>query len=161
MKTLIKSREAIEKMSERQFPKGTLLISITDVGDADVKLQYEPEYILRIEFDDVDNDVLVDEVGNNASLDEKMAVEKKYNMISQKQAYEIARMYYEHKDEITTLICQCEHGQSRSAAVAAAIMEFRSRRGIDIFSHDNFYPNKVVFRRVLEALKDQIPVYSN
>ena len=58
MKTLIKSREAIEKMSVRQFPKGTLLISITDVGDADVNLQYEPEYILRREFDDVDNDVV-------------------------------------------------------------------------------------------------------
>ena len=65
-----------------------------------------------------------------------------------------------HKDEINTLICQCEHGQSRSAAVAAAILEFRSRRGIDVFSNDNYFPNKVVYRRVLAALKDQIPVYT-
>ena len=60
---------------------------------------------------------------------------------------------------ITTLICQCEHGQSRSAAVASAILEFKSRRGIQIFADDRYYTNKVVFRRVLEALKDQIPVY--
>lgn len=52
------------------------------------------------------------------------------------------------------MICQCEHGQSRSAAVAAAIMEFRSRRGITVFAHDSYYPNKVVFRKVLEALKN-------
>ena len=45
-------------------------------------------------------------------------------------------------------------------SIAAAILEFRSRRGIDVFSNDNYYPNKVVYRRVLEALKDQIPVYT-
>ena len=81
------------------------------------------------------------------------------NVISSDQAHEIAKVYYENKDRITTLICQCEHGQSRSAAVASAILEFKSRRGIQIFADDRYYPNKVVFRRVLEALKDQIPVY--
>ena len=108
----------------------------------------------------MDNDVIIDEVGKSATPEEKAVVEKKYNMISLGQAHEIAKIYYNNKDQINTLICQCEHGQSRSAAVAAAILEFRSRRGIDVFSNDNYYPNKVVYRRVLEALKDQIPVYT-
>ena len=160
MKILIKSRKEIEMLSKKSFPTQTLVISITDANDTPVELTNEPEYLIRVAFDDVDNDVVIDEVGNEASPEEKAVVEKKYNMISQEQAHEIAKTYYNHKDEINTLICQCEHGQSRSAAVAAAILEFRNRRGIEIFADDRFYPNKVVFRRVLEALRDQIPVYS-
>ena len=160
MKILIKSRKDIETLSKKPFAERTLLISITDANDTPVELTNEPEYLIRVVFDDVDNDVIVDEVGKNATAEEKVLVEQKYNMISREQAHEIAKIYYNHKDEINTLICQCEHGQSRSAAVAAAILEFRSRRGIDVFSNDNYYPNKVVYRRVLEALKDQIPVYT-
>ena len=159
MKILIKSRKEIELLSRKPFQCKTLLISITDVNDTPVKLTNEPEYLIRVTFDDVDNDVIVDEIGKNATEEEKVLVEQKYNMISREQAHEIAKTYYNHKDEINTLICQCEHGQSRSAAIAAAILEFRSRRGIDVFSNDSYYPNKVVYRRVLAALKDQIPVY--
>ena len=159
MKILIKSRKDIEALSKKPFAERTLLISITDANDIPVELVNEPEYLIRVAFDDVDNDVVIDEVGMNATAEENAVVEKKYNMISFEQANEIAKLYYDHKDEINVLICQCEHGQSRSAAVAAAILEFRSRRGIDVFSNDNYYPNKVVYRRVLKALKDQIPVY--
>ena len=159
MKILIKSRKDIEALSKKPFAERTLLISITDANDIPVELTNEPEYLIRVSFDDVDNDVVIDEVGKSATSEEKAVIEKKYNMISREQAHKIAKTYYNHKDEINTLICQCEHGQSRSAAVAAAILEFRSRRGIDVFSSDSYYPNKVVFRMVLEALKDNIPVY--
>ena len=160
MKILIKSRTEIENMSQSQFPSHTALISITDVGLEFAELKYKPEFLLQVAFDDVDNDIFVDELGKGGTSEEKAVVEKKYNMISLEQAHDIAQIYYNNKDKISTLICQCEHGQSRSAAVAAAILEFRNRRGIEIFADDRFYPNKVVFRRVLEALRDQIPVYS-
>ena len=80
-------------------------------------------------------------------------------MLSEEQADKIASFYETNKDNISTLICQCEHGQSRSAAVAAAILEFRSRRGIQIFADDRYYPNKVVYRKVFAALRDQISDY--
>ena len=160
MKILIKSRRDIEVLSQKPFSNKTLLISITDAEDMPVKLVHEPEFLIRVAFDDVDNDVVVDELGKSGTSKEKAVVEKKYNMISLEQAHDIAQIYHNNKDKISTLICQCEHGQSRSAAVAAAILEFRNRRGIEIFADDRFYPNKVVFRRVLEALRDQIPVYS-
>ena len=121
----------------------------------------EPDFLLRLAFDDVDNDVFADEPIEELTDEEKLEVEKKYNMFSDEQASEIASFYKNNKDNISTLICQCEHGQSRSAAVVAAILEFRSRRGIQIFADDNYYPNKVVFRKVIEALKDQILVYDN
>ena len=75
-------------------------------------------------------------------------------MFSDEQAMDIATFYFEYKDIISTLICQCEHGQSRSAAVATAIMEIRSGSGIEVFAHDRYYPNKVVFRKVLKSLQD-------
>ena len=74
-------------------------------------------------------------------------------MFSDDQANKIAIFYDNNKEKISTLICQCEHGQSRSAAVAAAILEFRSRRGIQIFADDRYFPNKVVFRKVLKAIQ--------
>ena len=158
MKILIKSRTEIEDMSKTQFPTHTALISITDAGLDFAELVHNPEFLLRVAFDDVDNDIFIDELGRKPNDDERQTLEEKCKMITDSQALQIASFYYDHKDEITTLICQCEHGQSRSAAVAAAILEFRSRRGISVFSHDNYYPNKVVFRKVLSALKDCIPV---
>ena len=158
MRILIKSRTEIEAMSQTQFPTHTALISITDAGLDFAELVHKPEFLLRVAFDDVDNDIFIDELGRKPNDDERQTLEEKYKMITDSQALQIASFYYDHKDEITTLICQCEHGQSRSAAVAAAILEFRNRRGISVFSHDNYFPNKVVFRKVLSALKDCIPV---
>ena len=158
MKILIKSRKDIERMSQTQFDKHTALISITDPGCEFATLKYKPDYLLQLAFDDVDNDIFIDELGRKPNEGERQSLEEKYKMLTDSQALQIASFYYDHKDTISTLICQCEHGQSRSAAVAAAIMEFRSRRGISVFVHDNYYPNKVVFRKVLEALKDCIQV---
>lgn len=160
MKILIKSRSEIEAMSHTHFTAHTALISITDADCAFATLKNQPEYLLQVAFDDIDNEVFVDELGRSPTEEERVVLETKYNMFTNEQALQIASFYFAHKDTISTLICQCEHGQSRSAAVAAAILEFRSRRGIVIFSHDNYYPNKVVFRKVLEALKDCIPVFS-
>ena len=159
MKILIRSRKAIEKMSNSPFSKGTALISITDVNDSPVNLENQPDFLLRLAFDDVDNDVFADEPIDELTQEEKIEMEKKYNMLSEEQANKIASFYETNKDNISTLICQCEHGQSRSAAVAAAILEFRSRRGIQIFVDDRYYPNKVVYRKVFAALRDQIPIY--
>ena len=161
MKILIKSRIDIGKISEKGFSKDTALISITDFGDEEVKLIREPDMLLRLAFNGVDNDVFLDEIGHKPTLEERLRIEAQYNVLSDEQAHQIGMFYDNNKGRISTLICQCEHGQSRSAAVAAAILEFRNRRGIEIFADDRFYPNKVVFRRVLEALRDQIPVYSD
>ena len=158
MKILIKSRTEIEAMSQTQFPTHTALISITDAGLDFAELVHKPEFLLQVAFDDVDNDIFIDELGRKPNEGERQSLEEKYKMLTDSQALQIASFYYDHKDTISTLICQCEHGQSRSAAVAAAILEFRSRRGISIFSHDSYYPNTVVFRKVLSALKDCIPV---
>lgn len=52
------------------------------------------------------------------------------------------------------ILCQCEYGQSRSAACAAAIKEFFDQRGIEIFADYRYYPNQLIFNKLLAALKD-------
>lgn len=60
-----------------------------------------------------------------------------------------------NKDKAETIICQCEYGQSRSAAIAAALSEFFWKSGIDIFADDRYFPNKLVFRLTLQALNER------
>ena len=74
-------------------------------------------------------------------------------MLTEEQAGEMASFFLSVKDKADLLICQCEHGQSRSAAVAAAVLEYQNKSGIDIFADDNYYLNKMVFKKVLDQMR--------
>ncbi len=156
MKLQILSREKIELLSKKGFKPNTAVISITDAGLEFATLENEPAYLLQVAFDDVDNDIFIDELGKVPDGEERIKIETKYNMLSDAQAKQIADFYFYIKASAQTLICQCEHGQSRSTAVTAAILEFRSKCGIDIFIDDRFYPNKAVYKKVFSALKNNI-----
>ena len=69
------------------------------------------------------------------------------------EADELAKFIAEAVNDGCTIICQCEYGQSRSAACAAAIREYYDGRGIEIFADYRYYPNQLVFNKVLDALK--------
>ena len=77
---------------------------------------------MQLAFDDVDGDVFIDELSKNPSVDDKIKIEKKYHMFSNEQAKQIVEFVNDVWDKVDVIIFQCEHGQSRSAAVAAAIM---------------------------------------
>lgn len=147
------SKRAIEKYMREPMAEKTAVISIADFNGEFAKLINAPQWLHQVSFDDVDNDVIIDEVVGKPTEKERLAIEEKYHMFSDKQASAIAEFYFAICDKAECIVCQCEHGQSRSAAVAAAILEYRSRRGIKIFSDDRYYPNKVVFRKVLAALQ--------
>ena len=50
------------------------------------------------------------------------------------------------------IICQCEYGQSRSAACAAAIKEHFEKSGIEVFADYRYYPNQLIFNKLRDAL---------
>ena len=50
------------------------------------------------------------------------------------------------------ILCQCEYGQSRSAACAAAILEYFNGTGISVFADYRYYPNQVVYHKIMDAL---------
>ena len=142
MKIEIHSFESIETRAQTPFNPGTAIISIGDNGNEPPGLKYAPDYILRLEFEDIAPDELDDE-GINPD-----------HIFNDSQAREIAEFIYKVKDKTDTIICQCEYGQSRSAGLAAAIREHFHGDGIDVFADDRYYPNKLVFRKVLKALNE-------
>ena len=158
MKIIIKSRKTVESIAKTPFSIKTAIISIVDYGDEEVHFENMPQELLRVSFDDVDGDVFIDELGRNKLIlpEERLNIEEKYKMISDEQALQIAEFYKRIAGRVQCLICQCEHGQSRSAAVAAAFLEYRYKSGIRIFSDDNYYPNKYVFRKLLKALRGEM-----
>ena len=149
---MIMSRDKVEEFSNTPYHQKIALISITDANYTYAELRNKPHELLQVAFDDVDNDVFEDELGREPTEEERICIECRYNMLSDTQAKEIADFYIRVKDSVDIVICQCEHGQSRSAAVAAAILEFGSHSGIEIFADDRYYPNKVVYRKVYRAL---------
>jgi predicted protein tyrosine phosphatase len=149
LEILIKSRAEIEEMI---FIPNTALISITDANWNFAELRNKPDYLLQLEFDDIDGYVFEDELGQDYTDEERKQVEEKYHMLSDEQAKQIVDFYFEICDKVETIICQCEHGQSRSAAVAAAFIEYKYNRGIDIFAHDDYTPNKIIFRKIIKEL---------
>ena len=50
------------------------------------------------------------------------------------------------------ILCQCEYGQSRSAGCAAAILQYFSKDGISVFADYRYYPNQLVYHKVMDAL---------
>lgn len=148
----IMSRDAIEMFCEHPFIERIAIISITDYGYDFAELKNKPHYLLQLAFDDVDGDVFIDELGDNPSAEDKLKIEKKYHMLSDEQSIQIVDFVNEMWDKVDVIICQCEHGQSRSAAIAAAISEFKFKNGIEIFADDNYYPNKFVYKKVFKYL---------
>lgn len=65
----------------------------------------------------------------------------------------LAEFIYDSKQNGLDIICQCDYGQSRSAACAAAILQHFEGRGIDVFADYRYYPNQLVYHKVIEALE--------
>ena len=67
----------------------------------------------------------------------------------------MAKFIYEARADGLDILCQCDYGQSRSAACAAAILQHFEARGIEVFINFKYYPNQLVYHKVFEALEKQ------
>lgn len=149
MKIEIMSRESLEQRVRKPFPEKTAIISITDSDALPVKFIHSPEHLLPLVFDDLDPESdFMDEILNGFP-----EFENSFLTMTNNQAQSIADFVRAIHPITKLLICQCEYGQSRSAAVAAAIAEHFNGNGIDIFADSRYFPNKYVFRTVLEKLR--------
>lgn len=152
MKVKIMGREDLTDLAKEPFPAGTAIISITNTDLSELELTNLPEHLLRLKFDDVSDELYEDFLGRKPSVQEMKQLAKRFHMFSDEQAKEIANFILPLYESVDTLICQCEHGQSRSAGVAAAILEYFSRSGVTVFAATGYYPNKLVYRRLLHYL---------
>lgn len=152
MKIVIMGRESLMKAAETPFPEGTAVISITDTDAEDVILANRPSKILRLKFDDVSDEIFEELLGRKPNTREMYQIASKFHMLSGAQTQQIADFVLGLHSECV-LICQCEYGQSRSAGVAAAVKEYGYGKGIDVFSDARYYPNKYVYRKLLNSLR--------
>lgn len=67
---------------------------------------------------------------------------------------ELAQFVHSAVPNCVNIVCQCEYGQSRSAACAAAIREHFFGDGIEVFADYRYYPNQLIFNKLRAALKE-------
>lgn len=147
MNVEIHSIQSLKRRAHKPFAPDTALISIGDFGKELPLLEYKPAHILRMEFDDV----------TPSEIDYESSERYAFRLFSEEQANQIADFVYRYWESRGTLLCQCHYGQSRSAAVAAAIKEHFYHNGIEIFAdeQERYCPNVYVFRLTLRALRNR------
>lgn len=142
----IYSRAMMETCLKGSFPENTAVISFYDPVSTRTPKGYTPvdfagkcSALFMIGAHDIDIEV----------LPEYGLTFETYLTEAAELAVFIKKAYANGMD----VICQCEYGQSRSAACAAAIREYFYKDGINIFADYRYYPNQLVFNKVLAALE--------
>lgn len=146
MTITICSRKQVERLLNTGFPTNTAVISFHDPPTSRYATSPPVDYrgqcrqIFTVGVHDIDIEILPD---YGLTFDTYLP-----------EADNIARFVLQAERDGLDLICQCEYGQSRSAACAAAVKEFLDRSGIEIFADYRYYPNQLIFNKVLAALKN-------
>jgi len=78
-----------------------------------------------------------------------------YKGINKEQATKIVDFVNRYKGEIDLMVIHCYQGKSRSAGVAAAILEMLQNDGDSILSDKRYDVNKLVYITVLNAFKQK------
>ena len=147
MKVEIYSRAAMEKRLQEGPLKNTAVISFYDPPSSRAPTDYAP----------VDYTNMCDVVFPVGEFDIDIEVLPEYGLTFDTylpSAPNLAKFIKLACADDMDIICQCEYGQSRSAACAAAIREYYYNDGISVFADYRYYPNQLIFNKLLEALHE-------
>ncbi len=155
MKLMIYSRIGIEQRSRLPFADHTALISISDPDMLPPSLHCKPEHCLFLSFDDITPEEAIDRLElpplTGKALDLALKQRRTF-LFTDEMAERTAAFIMERTKDTRLLICQCEQGQSRSAAFAAAIKECLWHNGQEIFDNPRYAPNRFVYQKLGNAL---------
>lgn len=146
MNVSIHSRESIEALIREGLPPNTAIISFYDPITTRTPKGYKP-----VDYSGVANPVF-----QIAVHDIDLEILGEYNLTYETyfpEAQALAAFICQAFESGMNILCQCEYGQSRSAACAAAILEHFYGNGISIFADYRYYPNQLVFHKVFDALE--------
>lgn len=121
-----------------------VVVSITDPDRDAAELAESPDRraVLRVRFHDVAGSLDLDPPTSDAGTEVAM---------SDADAVQVAEFVTANVgDDVRLVVCHCEAGVSRSAAVAAAISKFYN--GDDEAFFERYLPNSWVYRLVLYRL---------
>lgn len=147
MNISIYSRDEAKLLISTDFPNNTAVISFyspkeTKARDyAPLDYQSKPDRLMYVCAPDIDIEALS---SFGLTYETYMA-----------DVDRLAEFVIKSMNDGLNIICQCDYGQSRSAACAAAILEYYEHNGISIFADYRYYPNQLVFNKIHEALLRQ------
>ena len=147
MEVNICSRKSAEELMQTGFPSNTAVVSFYDPPSSSRRGSLAP----------VDYSGKASRVFQVAIHDIDFSVLPTYNLTYDTyfpEASDLAEFIYAATSDGLDIICQCEYGQSRSAACAAAILEHFYKTGISVFADYRYYPNQVVYHKVFDALEN-------
>ena len=147
MNVTVCSRKAVEELFQKGFPEHTAAISF-----------YDPEtsYHRGTDYQPVDYSGKAERLFQVPIHDIDLSVLPEFGLTYDKyfpEADRLAEFIYSAKLDGLNILCQCEYGESRSSGCAAAILEHFYKTGITIFADYRYYPNQVVYHKVLGALE--------
>ena len=146
MKVEIYSKKAIKELMDKGFPQNVAVISFYTPNNKREGMQSPVDYsglcnnVFYVGIPDIDIEILAE---YGYTYESYLA-----------QADDLANFIREAKANNLDIICQCDYGQSRSAACAAAILQHFERRGIDIFADYRYYPNQLVYHKIFDSLEN-------
>ena len=137
MKTIIlKQKEILDYLKNKDHTK-LALISFCDKDDNGIDFSsYQDLQYIKCCVDDL----WYDEIKN----------EKPFNEAFNKIGQFVVEC---NNNGIDTIICQCVHGESRSAACAAAITEYYNHDGIKIFADYKYSPNQYFYNKIYQSIE--------
>ena len=145
MKVEIYSKKAIKELMDKGFPQNVAVISFYTPNNKREGMQSPVDYsglcnnVFYVGIPDIDIEILAE---YGYTYESYLA-----------QADDLANFIREAKANNLDIICQCDYGQSRSDACAAAILQHFERRGIDIFAEYRYYPNQLVYHKIFNAFE--------
>lgn len=117
-----------------------IIISITEANDQHPTIKPNENClgVLKMKFGDVDDSA------------PNYTIPMEY-----KHAEEIVDFVQQFANEIELIICQCDGGISRSAAVASALSVWLNGTDAEIYDNPRYLPNSWVRNRILKVLLDK------
>ena len=137
MKVSIYSKPELFKIiKSKGLPPNTAIVAFTDEGCGEFLNFPITADVLKVEFDDI----------RARDIPKERIVELL------PEAHAIAVFVDQKIKEHKNIICQCDYGISRSAGLAAAVLERYAHKGIEVFSNYRYNPNQIVFNKVYKEL---------
>ena len=134
--SILSKSELFNLIEKKELSSNTAIVSFADEEDDFLDFPIKND-VLKVVFYDVRP---------------SSSVKEHYDKLLP-EAKDIAIFVNQKIKEGKDIICQCDYGISRSAGLAAAILEHYAHRGIDVFADYRYTPNQFVYNKVYQALK--------
>lgn len=144
MEFVILNKSKAQRLSYNDFSLDKVIISIRTPGDEKAKFNNDNETIkdiLYLEFYDISYN--------------SQEIFKGYAPMSDEDAIQIRDFVLKWKDKVDTLWVHCDAGISRSAGVAAAILESFGKDNSYIFGSKMYFPNLLCYHKTLNAFRNR------